>query len=397
MHVVYTGEEMPYKFTKSIFLAGPSLRPGQEKEMESWRKDALEILRDKGFDGVVFCPEHRGFKFPSADFNYDKQVEWEEKYLNIADCIVFWVPRDLSIDEEGAIKLGALTTNIEWGSWCDTGKVVFGAPEGAEKVDYMKYYSDKYNVPMGDTLTETLDNAIEMVGEGAERVLGERYVPLFIWETHSFQSWYQSQNEAGNRLEDARLLYNFRPRYKDFVFLWILKVNVYVASEDRFKQNEFVVARPDISSVMLWHEKEDILDSEVVIIKEFRSPAATKDGFIRELPSGSTPGDDTDPIETAAEEVHEETGFFLEPSRLKPHGARQLCGTLSSHKSHFYVASLDEDEIEWFKSQDGIVHGNVEDSERTFIEVHTINDLLESETVDWSTLGMILSYVNTLK
>ena len=35
MIIVYTGEEAPTKYSKSLFLAGPSLRPGQEKEMIS--------------------------------------------------------------------------------------------------------------------------------------------------------------------------------------------------------------------------------------------------------------------------------------------------------------------------------------------------------------------------
>ncbi len=390
MHVVYAGEDMPYKFSKSIFLAGPT--PRNRDEVKSWRPDALEILRDKGFDGVVFVPEPRGGKFKSE---YDDQVEWEEKYLNIADCIVFWVPRDLSLDKNDFPKMAAFTTNVEWGVWCESGKVVFGAPEDAEKVTYLKYYADKYNVPIGDTLTETLENAMDMVADGAERTMGERYVPLFLWKTESFQSWYRAQIEAKNRLEDARLLYTFRPRHKHSVFLWVLKVNVYVASEDRFKENEFVLARPDISSVMLWHKKEDLLDSEVVIVKEFRSPATTTDGFVRELPSGSSPSKNAEPEDTAAEEVHEETGFYLSSSRLEFHGARQLCATFSAHKAHFFSAELEKDEIAWFKSQKGIVHGNVEDSERTFIEVHSIRDLIKNKEVDWSTLGMVLSIINS--
>lgn len=397
MHIVYTGEEMPYKLTKSIFLAGPSLRPDQEKEMDSWRKDALQILEDKGYDGVVFCPENRGFSFKNKDFNYDDQVEWEEKHLNVADCIVFWVPRDLSLDKKGSPKLPAYTTNIEWGTWCDSGKVVFGAPEDAEKVTYLKHYADKYKVPMGDTLTETLEQAIDMVGEGSERSNSERDVPLLVWKTDSFQSWYRSQLDAGNRLESANLLYTFRPGFKSFVFLWILKVNIYIASEDRFKENEFVLARPDISSVMLWHKKENLLDSEVVLIKEFRSPAATEDGFIRELPSGSSPKDGAEANEIASEEVHEETGFYIKPARLEENSSRQIAGTLSSHKSHLFSSELDEEEIEWFKSQDGIVHGKIEDTERTFIEVHTVKDLLENKQVDWATLGQILSIINGLE
>lgn len=396
MQVVYTGEEMPDTVSKSIFLAGPSLRPGQEKEQESWRKDALQILEDKGFDGVVFVPEHKGFKFPDdKEFNYDDQIEWEHKYLNIADCIVFWVPRDLEVDKEGNIKLPAFTTNIEFGFWSDTGKIVFGYPEGAEKVDYLELCAEKYNVPIGNTLTETLDNALKMLDKGSERVDGERYVPLFIWNTDSFQSWYSAQKEAGNVLKEAEVLFSFRPRYKSFVFLWVLKVNIYITEEKRNKTNEFVLSRPDISSVCLWYDAggESIFDKEIVLVKEFRSPAATQDGFIRELPSGSSHKNDANPNETASEELLEETGFHIKPDRLKSGGARQLAGTLSAHKSYLFYAEIDEEEIKWFKSQKDIKHGKAEDTEITYIEVFSVKDLLESENTDWTTLGQILSIV----
>lgn len=385
MEVVYAGEEMPEKITKSIFLAGPT--PRNKEEQESWRPDALSILEDKGFDGVVFVPEDRSGEFKHS---YDDQVEWEEKYLNVADCIVFWVPRDLEPDSKGYPKMAAFTTNVEFGTWQASGKIVFGAPPKATKNGYLKYYADKYNVPMSETLVDTLDDAMEMLGEGAEREGGERYVPLFIWKQESFQNWYKAQTEAGNRLEEARLLFNFRPRYKNFVFLWVLHAKVYVKEEDRVKDNEFVLARPDISSVCLYYETGDsIFENKVILIKEFRTPAATDDGFVRELPGGSAINSGN-PEEIAAEEVHEETGFYLDPARLKSHGARRLVGTLSSHKAHLYSAKITEEELEWFTSQDGIVHGKEEDTERTFIEVHPVQNLIDNKLVDWTTLGMIL-------
>lgn len=383
MKIVYAGEEMPQSFSKSLFLAGPT--PRNRDEVESWRPDAIKILEDKGYDGVVFVPEPRSGKFKH---NYDDQVEWEETYLNVADCIVFWVPRDLTLDSKDFPKMAAFTTNVEWGAWAHSGKVVFGSPKDADKVSYLQYYADKYKVPSATTLTETLDNAMEMIGDGDLRKEGECYVPLLVWNTPAFKSWYAAQVEAGNELVDARLLYTFRPGYKDFVFLWILRVNIYITSEKRNKTNEFVLSRPDISSVMMWRPDEITGDIEVVLVKEFRSPAATDDGFIRELPGGSA---DATPEETASEEIHEETGFYLDPKRLKLENVRQLAGTLSSHKSHFYSVKLDEEEMDWFKSQDGIVHGKEEDTERTFVEVHRVSKLIENNWVDWSTLGMILS------
>ena len=291
----------------------------------------------------------------------------------------------------------AFTTNAEWGAWCDSGKVVFGCPPDLEarKNKYLKYYADFYNVPSGETLTETIDEAMEMLQECVERSGGERFVPLFIWKTLAFQSWYGAQKEAGNTLNHAELLYAFRPRYKSFVFMWVLKVNVHIEEEDRDKENEFVIARTDISSVCLWYDAcgDSLLDNSVILIKEFRSPASTPDGFIRELPGGSSIKAEEDPETTASEEVHEETGFYLSPDRLQSHGARRLMGTFSSHQSHLYSARISEEELKWFKSQKGTVHGKIEDTERTFIEVYKLRELIDEKLVDWSTLGMVLSII----
>jgi hypothetical protein len=301
MEVIYTGEDVPSKIVKSIFLAGPSARSGQEDEFAHWRNDAIKILEDKGFDGVVFSPENRDGHF-GKDFDYDDQIDWEDECLNIADCIVFWVPRDLSLDSKGNMKLPAFTTNVEFGAWCDSGKVLFAAPPKAEKVRYLQRYADTYKLGNYENLTDLLQAAMDKLGDGAERSDGERYVPLMIWNTPSFQSWYKAQTEADNVLEKAELLYSFRPGFKDFVFLWILKVEVYVTSEKRSKTNEFVLARTDTSSVVMWYpDGESIEENLVVLIKEFRSPATTEDGFIYENAGGSAHNPKDDAFDTAIE------------------------------------------------------------------------------------------------
>lgn len=389
MKVVYTGSEMPEVMTKSIFLAGPT--PRNPDEVKSWRPEALALLEEMNYDGIVFVPEDEDGVFKK---DYDDQIAWEDKYLNLADCIVFWVPRDLTPDSTGFPKMAAFTTNTEWGAWASTGKVVFGAPEDADKVSYMQHYCKEYNIPASTTLKDTLASAVEMVGDGAERQAGERYVPLYIWNTDSFQSWYKAQTKIGNRLDHAKLLFNFRPQNKNFVFMWILKVDIWVAFEGRHKSNEFVLSRTDISSVLMFYvppNVESVLDYEVVLVQEFRSPASTDTATILELPGGSSPKKGEDPRVTAAHEVEEETGFEMDPKRFVPHGARQLAGTLAAHKAHLFVAELRGHEIEWFKSQAGVAHGNHEDSEITYIHVMPIHKLIYENSVDWSNLGMILS------
>ncbi len=380
MQIVYALEPVPANVTRSIFLAGPTPRSTDGKP---WRQDAIKHLEDIGFeDGTVFVPEPRDGKWHRE---YDRQVQWEEDCLNAADVVLFWVPRDLE-------TMPAMTTNIEWGAWAASGKVVLGYPEGTEKMSYMQHYADKWNIASSSTLTETLQSAIDFIGPGVERTGGERFVPMYVWKTPQFQSWYGSHKAAGNRLDGARVLFTFRPGNKKFVFMTILHVDVYIASEDRNKVNEFVVSRTDISSIVLWHDAPG--PAEVVLVREFRSPSNTKDSFIRELPGGSSAKPGQDPLQVAAEEVHEETGFFLDPSRLKVEVAKQLAGTLSSHKSHLFSAEVTAEEIAWFKSQKGIPHGNIADSEMTFIEVVTLDELLRNKVeVDWSTLGMILSVV----
>ena len=54
MIVNYSDQEI-IKGEKSIFLAGPTPR---EKDIISWRNEAIKILENLGFDGIVYVPEY---------------------------------------------------------------------------------------------------------------------------------------------------------------------------------------------------------------------------------------------------------------------------------------------------------------------------------------------------
>ncbi len=381
MHIVYYGEKPPETVSRSIFLAGPTPR---QDITPSWRPDAIAILERIGYDGVVFVPESRDGK-RLAD--YTAMVEWEESYLHMADCIAFWIPRNMD-------TMPALTTNVEWGVWYDSGKVVLGAPADAMHVRYEHYYAKKQSVPIADTLEGTMRAAIYHIGEGVPRMGGEREVPLYIWKTQAFRQWYKALLAAGNRLDGARVEWVFRvgPQ-KKAIFLWALHVNIFVAAEGRNKTNEFVMPRTDISAVLMYRRREDPLDTEVVLIREYRSPVSNETGFVWELPGGSTFKDGVDPQDQAIAEFEEEAGIAIDLSRLRSHGARQVMATLSAHKAHLFSIEMTDNELADMRSKHGIVYGVRDDTERTYVEVLTIRDILARPIVDWSMLGMILSIV----
>lgn len=379
MQIVYVGEKDPETITKSVFLAGPTPR---SNAVQSWRPEALRLLGEMNFDGVAFIPERRDGIYHG---DYSDQVEWEEKHMNMADCILFWIPRNSDT------MLG-LTTNNEWGRLEQSGRVVLGTPPGAYHVQYQNYYAKKFFVPVADTLQKTIEYALSLVGKGAPRTGGERDVPFVVWKTAMFQQWYASQKAVGNRLDGASVKWLHRTGPdKSFIFLWILHVNVHVASENRNKVNEFVIARPDIAITIMYRRHPDILDSEVILVREFRSPVSNDTGFVWEAPGGSSFKGTTDPRILAAEECNEETGIVVDPSRIIQHEARQLVATFSAHRAHIFSLELTEAEVTVARQDKGKPHGLIEDSEMTFTEVVTLREMLQETYADWSTVGMIMS------
>ncbi|MBI2637598.1 MAG: nucleoside 2-deoxyribosyltransferase domain-containing protein, partial [Candidatus Sungbacteria bacterium] len=197
MNVIYSREPFPKQTTGSIFLAGPT--PRKENAVPSWRPHALELLQELGFSGDVFVPEDREGDCGISPETYAPQIEWETAGLNRTDTIVFWVPRNLA-------TLPAFTTNIEWGAWGNSGKVVFGAPADAPKNGYLIHQADAFKTPRFETLEKTLRTAVAIIGNGAERAGGECEIPLYIWKTDSFQSWYKNLIGCGNRIDGAKIL-----------------------------------------------------------------------------------------------------------------------------------------------------------------------------------------------
>ena len=123
MQVNYSDQEVILA-RKSIFLAGPTPR---DEAVHSWRPYAIKLLREMGFDGVVYVPE---YSTGEVLHNYDSQIAWEWKALDQAGAILFWVPRNLE-------TMPAFTTNVEFGYWVRDDRAFYGRPSSAVLVRYL--------------------------------------------------------------------------------------------------------------------------------------------------------------------------------------------------------------------------------------------------------------------
>jgi hypothetical protein len=137
-----------------IFLAGPS--PRDEHEL-NWRPYAVDILKKAKWKGDVYVPIPEDGKW---ERNYEAQIDWELRYLHIADAVLFWVPRDLE-------HLPGFTTNIEFGMFLKSRKIVLGHPEGAPKTRYLDYVARLHKVEIYETLEGTVAAAMR-IAKGEE-------------------------------------------------------------------------------------------------------------------------------------------------------------------------------------------------------------------------------------
>lgn len=141
MIINYSDEEVK-QGEKSIFLAGPTPR---NNKVISWRKEAIKYLEELGYDGIVYIPEYSTWETRG---NYEDQVLWERNALISAKVILFWIPRSIP-------DMIALTTNVEFGYWLHSGKVIYGRPDNAEKIKYLDwlYELDYDKKPINDLKT----------------------------------------------------------------------------------------------------------------------------------------------------------------------------------------------------------------------------------------------------
>jgi hypothetical protein len=144
MDITYAGEKLSKKIRFSIFLAGPTPR---RADVKSWRPEMIQALKDRGFTGDIFAPENRVLGSP---YDFDQQIPWEVNGLYNCDLVVFWIPRDLK-------DMPGFTTNIEYGEWMHSGKIVVGFPEDAVNTRYIKKRCEMNGTPLFHSVNDMVD------------------------------------------------------------------------------------------------------------------------------------------------------------------------------------------------------------------------------------------------
>lgn len=361
-------EPLPSSAGCTLFLAGPTPR---EPEVASWRPAALEQLEQLGYRGVVLDPERR-----TTHYEYDSQVAWEAAALRISDVIVFWVPRDLA-------TMPAFTTNVEFGMWITSNRVICGGPPNAPKNRYLAATAARHGVRWYDDLADLLsDAAVAAGGTAVRRDSVELAVPSPVARTAAHRRWAQQLRAGGHHLESIEHVAVMPAELGASPAVWVAHPRIRVSGEDRTKGNEVVVFRPDTVAVAAHGPLDHTGGAEVVCVAEFRSA----NGMICELPGGSV--DDAEPRDAAAAELAEETGLRVPADRLIEVRAAAVHPTLVSQRCTLYRVELTGDELEAVRHR-GRVGDLVDDAEVTYPTVLHSGALADRGDVDWATIGQV--------
>lgn len=146
--IVHPNEALPSSGVAAIYLVGPVPRKTGEVR---WHLEAIAALQAYRFDGAVIVP--RTLDERAIQESDERQLSWEFQAQCRADVLLFWVPRDL-------VDMPGLTTNLEWGMWYDTGKVVIGIPPGAALTLPLRHAAQRAALEVCDTLDGTVQSAL---------------------------------------------------------------------------------------------------------------------------------------------------------------------------------------------------------------------------------------------
>jgi len=131
-----------------VFLGGPI------QGAPNWQPNICNDL--SGYKNLVVTNPRRK-SLDKSKFNFDEQVKWETEYLNEADILIFWIPKE---EEKIEGRMYGQTTRFEIGEWiskCNK-KIIIGIDEEFPMKKYIKNRLEKdYNVKVLNTYKEVLN------------------------------------------------------------------------------------------------------------------------------------------------------------------------------------------------------------------------------------------------
>jgi len=157
MNIVYALEDLSQIKFPTLALIGPTPRT---PDVKSWRPSFIKALQNFNFKGTVLVPETSDGSWKQ---NYDTQIEWEHEMLEKADLLLFWMPREMK-------TMPGLVSNIEWGMYIKSGKILYGRPVESVKNSYLDYTYKKF-------CNKTPYNNIYDLAKNAIKFLDERVTP----------------------------------------------------------------------------------------------------------------------------------------------------------------------------------------------------------------------------
>lgn len=148
MQIIYTLQELPKSNTaeKMVFLAGPTPR---SKRVKSWRPEALGWFVKYDYKGIVFFPEPQDKSWDHLI--KDDVIKWELDACALSNAIMFWIPRKMK-------TMPGLTTNVEFGYWINSKRIIYGRPNDADSIVYLDYlYGEKFGEYPYDNLEKLVE------------------------------------------------------------------------------------------------------------------------------------------------------------------------------------------------------------------------------------------------
>ena len=139
-----------------VFLAGPI------QGASNWQSQVIKIFSDYNDVISVTIANPRRDKLDKTEFNYDAQVNWESKYLDKADIIMFWLPKPAEIIEGRSY---AQTSRFELGEWFgkNPDRLVVGIEEGFDGERYIRKKLNDINITVYSSFKDTIKEVLRRI------------------------------------------------------------------------------------------------------------------------------------------------------------------------------------------------------------------------------------------